>query len=79
MARARITPGRQPLLKGGVIHLPSAVHQQVGDRSTAQVALGVVQQGIVGSSAFGFAARLDRSGVGEGFASTTDAVAIAAL
>ena len=56
-----------------------AVHQQVGDRSTAQVALGVVQQSIVGSSAFGFAAGLDRSGVGEGFASTTDAVAIAAL
>jgi hypothetical protein len=53
------------------------VHQQVGDGSTAQFALGVVQQGVIGSSAFGFAASLDRSGVGEGFASTTHAVAIA--
>ena len=56
---------------------PLAVHQQVGDGSTAQFALGVVQQGVIGSSAFGFAASLDRSGVGEGFASTTHAVAIA--
>ena len=56
-----------------------AVHQQVADCSAAQFALGVVQQGVIGSSAFGFAASLDRSGVGEGFASTTHAVAIAAF